>query len=184
MLQGNSIRLTPLSEGDAERLLAWRNSIELKRLTGSGPFVPLDPSSIQVESTATNIQFAIRQVNDEEMLGYVALLNIAWNNRTADLGIMIGSEESRGQGFGSEAISLLLEYAFQELNLYRVQLDVVDYNEAAIRTYSRLGFIQEGARREHGERDGKRYDVLLFGILAPDWNSLMGTKAPSESRLR
>ncbi len=169
MLEGRTVRLTRLNEDDVQQVLLWRNSIELKRLTGPGPFLPLTVSDVDIQSTPTTVQFAIRSMETGGLIGYIALSNIAWSTRTADLGIYIGQIANRGKGWGTEAISLLLDYAFDELNLHRVQLDVVDYNSAAIRAYDQLGFFNEGVRRQHGERDGKRYDVLLFGVLAGEW---------------
>lgn len=168
-LNTETVRLTALTADDIPQLVEWRNSFALKRLTGPGPFMPATAADVSIESTATSIQFAIRGVDSEALMGYIALMNIVWSNRTADLGVFIGDVDNRGKRLGATAISLLLDYAFNELNLQRIQLDVVDYNRPAIRVYQKLGFTQEGARRQHGERDGKRYDVLLFGILASEW---------------
>ena len=70
-----------------------------------------------------------------------------------------------------EALRLMLRFAFHELNLHRLQLTVFAYNEAAIRLYERLGFQREGAFREYLLRDGKRYDMLLYGLLAREWEA-------------
>jgi len=152
MLQSESVRLTALTEGDISQIVKWRNSFVLKRLTGSGPFMPVSESDVNIKSTASAIQFAIRPVDAEDLIGYVALVNIVWSNRTAELGIYIGDANMRGKGRGSSALALLLDYAFLELNLHRVQLEVVDYNTQAIRAYRQLGFTQEGARRQHDKQ--------------------------------
>jgi RimJ/RimL family protein N-acetyltransferase len=64
---------------------------------------------------------------------------------------------------------LLVDYAFTDLNLYRLQLTVLAYNDRAIRLYERIGFKHEGTFREFGERDGSRYDMRLYGLLLPEW---------------
>jgi RimJ/RimL family protein N-acetyltransferase len=63
----------------------------------------------------------------------------------------------------------MLNYAFNELNLYRIQLDVLSYNERAIRVYENLGFRREGTFREFGERDRERYDLYLYGLLIDEY---------------
>jgi RimJ/RimL family protein N-acetyltransferase len=66
-------------------------------------------------------------------------------------------------------MGLVARYAFDELNLHRLQLTVIDYNPRAIAMYERLGFVREGNYREFGERDGARYDLFLYGLLRPEW---------------
>ena len=170
ILERNEITLDALTEEDKHQILAWRNSIELKRLTGWSPFIPLCKDDISIANSSTMIQFAIRAAASQEMIGYICLSNIDWSNANADLGIFIGDIENRGRHYGSTAIICLLEYAFRELNLHRVQADVVEYNTQAIDVYRDLGFKHEGTRRQFGKRNGKRYDVLNFGILAGEWN--------------
>ena len=74
-----------------------------------------------------------------------------------------------GRIYGAEALGLALQFAFQELNLHRVQLTVFSYNQRAIALYEKLGFQREGIFREHLERDGTRFDMYLYGILRPEW---------------
>jgi RimJ/RimL family protein N-acetyltransferase len=62
-----------------------------------------------------------------------------------------------------------LRFAFHELNLHRVCLTVFSYNAPAIALYERLGFVREGVYREHIERDGQHFDMLLFGLLRREW---------------
>ena len=84
----------------------------------------------------------------------MVLFNIKWRNQTAEMAIGIGDPALRGQGYGREALDLLLGYAFHELGLYRVGLTVLDYNTAAIRAYERVGFVREGVQREAVWRAG------------------------------
>ncbi|MEL7657044.1 MAG: GNAT family protein, partial [Bacillota bacterium] len=73
-----------------------------------------------------------------------------------------------------EALRLLLRYAFDELNLYRVQLTVFSYNPGAIRLYEKLGFVREGVFREAVHRDGARHDMILYGLLRREWEANRG----------
>jgi RimJ/RimL family protein N-acetyltransferase len=66
-------------------------------------------------------------------------------------------------------MNLILQYAFTELNLRRVTLDVFEYNPRAIRSYEKAGFRHEGRLRGAILREGKRWDMLFMGILREDW---------------
>jgi len=90
---------------------------------------------------------------------------VAW------LGIGIGMREYWDRGLGSEALALALRYAFHEMNLHRLTLTVLAYNTRAIHLYEKLGFRHEGTFREFGLRDGKRYDMLLYGLLRREWEA-------------
>lgn len=73
-------------------------------------------------------------------------------------------------------MSLLLDYGFNELNFYRIQLNVISYNENAIKLYEGLGFVKEGSYRDFIFRDGKRHDMYLYGLLKQEWSELNGVK--------
>ena len=81
----------------------------------------------------------------------------------------LGNPDDWGKGFGTEAARLLIDYAFQELNLFKLQLTVFDFNDRAIALYKRMKFKEEGTFRQFMERDGKRHDMLLYGLLRSEW---------------
>jgi RimJ/RimL family protein N-acetyltransferase len=70
---------------------------------------------------------------------------------------------------------LTTAYAFRELNLYRISLTVFSYNTRAIRLYEKLGFVHEGVSRSALYRDGQRHDMLLMGLLRPEWEHIQST---------
>ena len=107
------------------------------------------------------------------MVAFVSLEDILWAHGVAWLGIGIGDRDQWGKGYGRDAISLVLSYAFRELNLHRVQLSVFEYNERAIALYEKLGFRQEGVYREFMQREGRRYDMYLYGILRSEWEAAL-----------
>jgi len=78
-------------------------------------------------------------------------------------------QDARRHGYGREAMHVGLNFVFNELNLYRVCLTVFSYNESAIALYEALGFTREGVYREHLERDGRRHDMYLYGLLRSEW---------------
>ncbi len=123
------------------------------------------------ERSPQNVYFHIRTLADDTLVGFVTLHSLEWNNGTALLAIGIGGAENRGQGYGTEALALILNYAFYELNLHRVGLNVIGDNERAIRAYQKVGFQKEGVTREAVQRDGQRQDLIWMGVLRSEWLS-------------
>ncbi|HSJ56839.1 MAG TPA: GNAT family protein, partial [Anaerolineae bacterium] len=119
----------------------------------------------------STVEFRIYTLDDDRLIGFVALHSLEWNNRAARLVIGIGEPEYRGRGYGSDALRLVLRYAFRELNLERVGLNVNGNNARAIRAYEKVGFRHEGAMRRALRRDGQWQDRIIMGILYDEWKS-------------
>lgn len=118
--------------------------------------------------------FVIAYKGSEDYIGQIDLVKIDWRNRVAEMGIVIGAAKNRGRGFGSEAIRLLQQFAFETLNLNKIELTVHDYNKWAKRCYQKCGFSEEGRLREHFYRQGKYTDTLLMGILRREYEERKG----------
>ncbi|NTU75527.1 MAG: GNAT family N-acetyltransferase [Anaerolineaceae bacterium] len=102
----------------------------------------------------------------------VGLDGLNWSARNAWVGIGIGDPEYWGKGFGSDAMRIILRFAFLELNLWRVNLNVFEYNERAQKSYLKVGFREEGRLRQWMRRDGRRWDLIYMGVLRSDWEAL------------
>jgi RimJ/RimL family protein N-acetyltransferase len=113
--------------------------------------------------------FKIHALEDDRLIGFVGLRGICWNQRDAWVGIGIGEPEYWGRGYGTEAMRLVLRYAFLELSLERVSLCVFVLNDRAVRSYEKAGFISEGIERQVVRRDGIAEDILYMGILRQEW---------------
>jgi RimJ/RimL family protein N-acetyltransferase len=113
--------------------------------------------------------FGIRLLDDNRLIGYIELEGILWTHQTGWIGIGIGEPDYWNRGYGREAMALALDFSFGELNLHRTQLTVFDYNQRAIALYEKLGFQHEGTFREFLHRDGRRYDMHLYGLLRREW---------------
>ncbi len=176
VLVGARVQLDAIGFYDIDTLAQWYADSEFLRLFDTSTACPLPRERLQhyivsKQNSATDFVFAVRRIGETAMLGYVELVNIEWNNGVGQVGIGIGDPALRGKGYGREALTLLLDFAFTELNLYRVQLQVIAYNVCAIHLYEKLGFRREGTLRAYVHRDGVRYDLYLYGLLRPEWEA-------------
>ncbi len=111
--------------------------------------------------------FTIYAQPDTVPVGTVALMKIDHHNRRADLGILIG--ERRGEGIGTAAARLTLEWAFEVIGLENVLLAVLPSNQAGIRAYEKAGFVEEGRHRDAVWHDGRWYDEVMTSVLDHEW---------------
>ena len=171
-------KLTRLTAMDPEEMAAAvsrhsRNS-EYFRLMGSGPCRPVSKESTkkwiekQVEDQRV-FAFTIRALEDDRLLGDVGLGWVHWSHGDTYIGIGIGERDLWGKGYGSDAMQVALRYAFTELNLRRITLNVYEYNLRAIRSYEKIGFQHEGRIRQYMLREGRRWDLIHMGILKEAW---------------
>ncbi|MEW5825330.1 MAG: GNAT family protein [Candidatus Bipolaricaulota bacterium] len=170
---GTTVRLAPLHKEDAAVVARWTEDGGYLRLQDTNMARPETEEEIADDiehdrDSSTTFSFGIRRKSDDALIGTVGLFDVEWANRTAWVGIGLGERSDWGHGYGREAMQILVDYAFEELNLHRLQLTVIDYNPRAIAMYEHLGFVHEGTYREFGERDSKRYDLLLYGLLRTD----------------
>jgi RimJ/RimL family protein N-acetyltransferase len=177
MLIGTNVFLTSVKDDDIDEIEKWFNNVEFLRYYDMIAAVP--KSRRQVENMIKDYQdsyekyiFAIRDKKTEKIIGIAGFDEIISSNGTATTFIGIGNNVYTGKGYGKESMMLLLDYGFNELNFYKIQLNVIAYNGAAIKLYEKLGFMREGTYREFILRDGKRYDMYLYGLLRSEWLAL------------
>lgn len=178
LFEGKTIRLAPPdAERDAETISKWSHDPEYLRLLSADIAKPLSPFQVkkQYEEWEKDAEkhnafnFAIRLKEDDRLLGFERLYRIEWTHATGSLQIGIGDRNDRGKGYGTEALRMLLRYAFDELNLYRLAAPTVEYNTGAIRFLERAGFVVEVRRRQAVQRDGRRWDAVMLGLLRDEW---------------
>ena len=174
LLTGENLRLTALTRDDIPMITRWYQDADFMRLYDATPARPRDDGDIgrwleREQKNKDVFLFAIRPISSDDLIGFIDLSGILWTQGTGWLGIAIGDPGQRGRGYGREAVTLMLDFAFRELNLHRVQLTVFAYNTAALALYEKLGFTREGIHREALHREGQRYDMILFGILRREW---------------
>jgi RimJ/RimL family protein N-acetyltransferase len=172
---GELVRLAAIDpEESATALSRFSRDSEFYRLMDSAPCRLFTKEGTQkwiekdLESEKVII-FAIRTLADDRLIGDVGLDGLYWNHGDTFLGIGVGEREFWGKGYGSDAMTLVLRYAFTELNLRRVTLNVFEYNPRAIRCYEKLGFQHEGRVRKYMKRERQRWDLVYMGILKEEW---------------
>lgn len=119
---------------------------------------------ILLDTSNKNVSFAIEVLPGHEMVGYFQLRDIQWIHRRAWLGIVIGDKTNRGKGYGEKAMRLGLDYAFNELNLQKISLEVLELNTGALKLYEKLGFKKEGFFENHFYSNGVYFNVLVMSL--------------------
>lgn len=177
MLNGSRVTLRAIERDDLPRLLSFNNDVAVELAGGGDPPWPQSFARLAAdyERNASGggrdggkdgANFAIEAGG--VVIGICGLFHVDPVGRTAELGITIGDKTYWGQGYGREAVGMLVDYAFRLLNLQRVYLRVHGRNERAIRAYRVGGFIEEGRLRRHVWSDGAYDDLVYMGVLRDD----------------
>lgn len=174
MLTGKHVLLRAIEREDLPFLAAYNNDIDVELAGGGDPPMPQSLARLEAEfeegaskGGRDGTTFAIEA--DGKFIGQCALFNFNRLSYTCELGITIGDKEYWGRGYGREAVSLLVEYAFHYQNFRRVHLEVHGRNERAIKAYQGAGFVEEGRLREHVWSDGQYDDLVKMGILRKEY---------------
>ncbi|MDM5297039.1 GNAT family protein [Bacillus pumilus] len=127
----------------------------------------------------TRFDFAICLLETKEMIGDAAIMDIDLINRSAGFRIALHGPEHFHQGFGTEAVRLIQAFAFESLELNRLELEVFSHNPRAIRSYEKAGFQYEGKRRQTLYFNGAYSDEIIMGILREEYVQIKKDDAPS-----
>jgi RimJ/RimL family protein N-acetyltransferase len=187
-LAGEKVRLRPLDQRDLTVIRAAYQDFDLQ-LTTDGDAPPLTDDQILafwteiISNPGLNLRyFAIEPLESAfgtgQCVGACSLQQIDMRNRHAELSIFMVAPEHRNQGYGSEAIQLLLVYGFEVVRLDKVYLGAYDFNEGGLRAYERVGFRYEGHLRQMLYYEGRYWDEWAMRILRPEWERYV--TAPAE----
>lgn len=172
---GKRIELTPIDlEKDVEVWEAWNHDSDYLRLLDDFPANQYSAALIKEwfeKESSPNACFIIRTIKEQKPIGFIELGGYDWVARNAWVGVGIGDPDYRSQGYGTEAMNLLLKFAFRGQNLHRVNLGVFAFNKRAIRCYEKSGFKYEGIEREAIYKDDQRWDCHLMGVLQSEWEA-------------
>lgn len=112
--------------------------------------------------------FGIFDRTTDELIGSCGVFQINWKNSTCEVGIAIAKDQ-QGKGFGTDAMQTLISFIFNYIPVHKIKLQVFSFNQSAIRSYEKCGFIKEGKLRNEIFRFGTYHDLYLFGLLRDDW---------------
>jgi RimJ/RimL family protein N-acetyltransferase len=173
-LRGDRLYLRPLEESDLPRCQRWINDPSVRRF-----LLPQRPMDFAAElawwknndrdTLPRSLVLAIVLRDGHRHVGNTGLHAIDWINRMAETGTLIGEADCREKGYGSEAKELLLEYAFQTLNLHRINSHTMEFNARSAAYLRKTGYVEEGRLRQAYFRDGEYHDAIIFGLLREDW---------------
>ncbi|MCM3784846.1 GNAT family N-acetyltransferase [Neobacillus mesonae] len=174
-LQGKHIYLRPVSVQDAEAYYQLLFQSETRRLTGTKAMFTYDQIVSYFEdktSDRSSLLMLISLQDGNDIIGDIALQDIDTTNRSTNLRIMIDPSEQQGKGYGTEALKLMLDYAFGILQMHRVELNVFDYNDRAKHVYEKIGFKVEGRQRDALFYNHAYHDSILMSILEHEYRQL------------
>lgn len=166
-IHGKYVSLRAIEEADLPKLQFWANNPDIQTMLGGWHF-PTSQRDQQVWLSSLNCQsahqrFAI-EAPDHRLIGTANLVSIDWKNRNAFHGMLL-DEDSRGKGFGTDAVMAVMRFAFEELGFERLDTDIIEYNAPSLRLYlERCGWVRDGARTRAYFRKGRWWDKVLVGI--------------------
>lgn len=169
---GKLVSIRQISQEDTNNIVRWRNHPNVLKNF-------IDQQQITSEShqnwlktkvfTGEVIQFIIQDNETKTDIGSVFIRDIDLNHRRGEFGIFIGEDDFRGQGRGAEAGQLICRYAFENIGLERIYLRVLSNNSGAIRSYQKIGFVEEGVFRNHVVVNGTKNDLVFMGLLKEEF---------------
>ena len=173
-LRGERVNLRPLERSDLARITRWINDPEVRYYLDA--YLPMSESEEEEwledlgKRKPNDIVLAIVTTQGEH-IGNIALHRINWRDRTAITGTVIGEKRYWNQGLGTEAKMLLLDYAFNTLNLRRILSQVLAFNERSITYSKKCGYVEEGRLRLHIFRNGQYHDVVNLGVFREEFET-------------
>ncbi len=176
VLLGERVRLRGLREDDLPTLARWE--MDPGRMATLSNWVAPPSEAAAKERIAKwsandkdDLGFAIETRQDPlTLIGHIGLFGARPKDRCATIGIALGRDHL-GRGFGTDAMRVIVDYAFREMGLHRVQLQVAAFNPAGIRAYQKAGFVEEGRHRGSVWHDGQWYDEVMMSVLDHEWDA-------------
>jgi RimJ/RimL family protein N-acetyltransferase len=172
---GKKIYLRAVKPGDEEMISRIENHPDPRSTLFYALPTTLEQQKERIDGFLTDpnsVLFTICRNQDNTPIGETALFRIDWVGRTAIYYIGIADRENWSKGYGSESTSLMVDYAFDSLNLNRIQLHVAIENKTAVGIYEKTGFKIEGTLIEAMFHEGKYCDFYVMGIIRRDWDKI------------
>jgi diamine N-acetyltransferase len=181
MIYGERIRFRAVEKEDLPLFVKWLNDPEVRhgillrnpvsQTEEDGWYERMLNRPVDEHVMAIEVKLPPGDTGEEcwKLIGSLAFDQVDWHVRAAEFGLLIGDKTYWNQGYGTEAVRLLLQHGFNTLNLNRIFLHVFENNPRAIRAYEKAGFILEGRERQAEFMDGKFIDVLRMSLLKSEF---------------
>ncbi len=174
LLTGNRVKLRPINVNDADAMYRSLQFEETNRLTGtqqSFTFEEIESHCARVIDADDRVDYAIERLDGHSgIIGEIVLSDIDEVNQSAGFRIALYDPQFFGMGYGTEATKLILTFAFEQLSLHRVELEVYAFNPRAAHVYEKNGFVQEGIRRDALLWQGEYVDAIIMAILKHEFD--------------
>lgn len=174
-ITGKRIYLRGFEMSDKEIVLKGSNDRESARLTGTHAtfIMPQIEAYIQRNQAGEDRAAWVICTLDDVVVGEVVINQIDSDNRSANIRIGLYDAQFFGQGYGTEAMRLAVDYGFRKLRLHRISLGVFDFNPRAIRVYEKIGFVREGVERDALFWEGRYHNQIMMSILEDEWAGIL-----------
>ncbi|MFJ8518562.1 GNAT family N-acetyltransferase [Lysinibacillus xylanilyticus] len=175
MITGQGVFLRPITEKDVDSIYKCFQDEEIMYMTGTRNILTKDQireALIRFSEDPTRHDFAICLVENSQVIGDLAIMEIDSDNKKAIFRIALHSIENCGKGYGAEAVQLVQKFTFEELQLNRLELQVFSHNIRGIKSYEKVGFKKEGTLRQSLYMNGKYSDEIIMSILRDEYIEL------------
>jgi RimJ/RimL family protein N-acetyltransferase len=173
-LEAERVRLRELNDNDIDALFTIFSNPQVMRYWSTAPFAAREDAIALLSQIRDNfsrrqyLKWGVALTSDNSIIGTATLFNLNLENQRAEVGYALAREQW-GKGLMNEALRRLLQYAFDDLKLRRLEADVDPRNTGSIKTLERLGFQREGYLRERWHVCGEIQDALFYGLLQSEW---------------
>jgi len=169
---GEKCYLSPMALEDAPYFTEWLNDADVvMNLNMMEQVINLETEQDLLKKLSGDYNFAIVDLKTNKLIGSTGIMHVDLIHRKAEFGIFIGTKNFRDRGYGTEATKLMLDFAFNVLNLYHIHLGVFSFNTRAIKCYENAGFRTVGRLSKARQLAGERYDIVFMEILADEFES-------------
>ncbi|MDF2532327.1 MAG: acetyltransferase [Clostridia bacterium] len=174
MYTGQKVRLRAYRKEDIPLRLSYINDAEIaSHLTDDIPF-PITQYEEErwfeaISSNSDIYKFAIETKDDQLFIGGCSINDVDWKNSVATIGIFIGNRDYWRNGYGSDAMNILVSFIFNQMNINKVRLTCYSFNQRALKSFEKYGFVVEGVLRKEIFKDGCYYDKIAMGILREEF---------------
>jgi len=171
ILEGEKVRLRPVKPQDLKRFAEWLQDAEVRRWLAALDEAPTLEEEIEwyedTRANPDNVLWAIETL-DGRLIG-TCELRVTPRADRAELGIAIQDKSRWNSGYGTDAVRLVLEYGFEDLDLNRIELTTDEDNVRGRRCYEKCGFVEEGLLRQHRRVEGRFSNTIMMSVLREEW---------------